>query len=166
MKKLRNILGSTLTVALLGSIMAGCADNNAANNTQNGKENNVPASQQTTATVEVQPSQQTTGTETTNVSYKDGSYTATGSYGTPGGVEDLKVTVTLKDGKITEASFAGTPKGPISKKLQDKFNEGFKEMVVGKPVNGLALGVVNGSSLTPKGFMDALEKIKSEAAKA
>lgn len=154
MKKLRNILGSTLTVALLGSMMAGCADNNAANNAQNGKENGTPASQQTT------------GTDTTNVSYKDGSYTAAGSYNTPGGVEDLKVTVVLKDGKITDASFAGTPKGPISKKLQDKFNEGFKEMVVGKPVNSLALGVVNGSSLTPKGFMDALEKIKGEAAKA
>jgi hypothetical protein len=48
--------------------------------------------------------------------------------------------------------------------MQGKFKEGFEEAVVGKPLDEIALTVVNGSSLTPKGFMDALTKVKLEAA--
>jgi hypothetical protein len=36
-------------------------------------------------------------------------------------------------------------------------------MVVGKNISELQLTKVSGSSLTPQGFMDALEKIKAEA---
>ena len=47
--------------------------------------------------------------------------------------------------------------------MQGNFKAGFSELVVGKPVDQVSLSVVNGSSLTPKGFMDALAKIKAEA---
>ncbi len=36
-------------------------------------------------------------------------------------------------------------------------------VVVGKKIDEVQLTKVAGSSLTPKGFMDALEKVKTEA---
>ncbi|KXK09170.1 MAG: hypothetical protein UZ21_OP11001000228 [Microgenomates bacterium OLB22] len=48
--------------------------------------------------------------------------------------------------------------------MQGLFAEGYKTQVVGKSIDELKLDVVNGSSLTPKGFEDALQKIKTEAA--
>ncbi len=102
-------------------------------------------------------------TQTSQAQYKDGSYEATGKYQNPQSVEDLDVKITLKDGVVTAADFTGTPDNPTTKLMHDKFREGYKAEVVGKSIDEISLGVVNGSSLTPKGFMDALEKIKTEA---
>ncbi len=96
-------------------------------------------------------------------SYKDGTYEEIGNYTSPNGKEEVDVTITLKDGIVASAEFTGKATHEISKKMQGQFKEGFKEEVVGKSINDVALTVVNGSSLTPKGFMDALNKIKQEA---
>ncbi len=96
--------------------------------------------------------------------YKDGTYEATGNYTSPAQKEEVDITITLKDGVVTDATFAGKAVNETSKKMQGKFKEGFEEAVVGKPLDEIALTVVNGSSLTPKGFMDALTKVKLEAA--
>jgi uncharacterized protein with FMN-binding domain len=96
--------------------------------------------------------------------YADGSYSATGGYTSPGGAESVDVSLTLKDGVITVAAFKGNAQRPISVKMQGQFAAGFTEQVVGKSIDQLSLSVVNGSSLTPKGFMDAVTKIKLEAA--
>lgn len=95
--------------------------------------------------------------------YKDGTYSAVGVYRSPAGGEQVDVTLTLKDGVVTDATFQGEATNPKSVMLQGKFGEGFKEEVVGKNIDELSLSVVNGSSLTPLGFMDAVEKIKAEA---
>jgi uncharacterized protein with FMN-binding domain len=96
-------------------------------------------------------------------SYKDGTYEAIGEYTNPASREELNVTVTLKDGVITAASFTGTPDNATTTRMQTNFRNGFEEVVVGKSLDEVALTVVNGSSLTPKGFMDALNKVKAEA---
>ena len=95
--------------------------------------------------------------------YKDGTYSATGNYTSPAGAEEVAITITLKDDVITAAEFDGKATHPTSRKMQDKFDAGFQEVVVGKAIDGLSLTVVNGSSLAPKGFMSALEKVKAEA---
>lgn len=100
----------------------------------------------------------------TNTStYKDGTYTQTGVYNSPAGGESVTVSVTLKDGVVTNSTFKGSATNKASINNQGKFAAGFSGVVVGQPVDSIALTVVNGSSLTPKGFMDALSKIKSEA---
>jgi hypothetical protein len=95
--------------------------------------------------------------------YADGTYSADGNYVSPAGAEEVGVTVVLDDGVITDATVESKATHPTSKKLQGMFIEGFKDLVVGKSIDEVSLSVVNGSSLAPKGFMDALAKIKAEA---
>lgn len=96
-------------------------------------------------------------------SFKDGTYDGVGNYKSPAGQEEVGVTVTVKNGEIITAEFTGKATNATSKLMQEKFKEGYTKEVVGKPLSDVKLTIVNGSSLTPKGFMDALEKIKSEA---
>lgn len=95
--------------------------------------------------------------------YRNGKYSAEGSYQSPAQLEKIGVEVTLADGVITDSVFTVEGKHPTSKMMQQKFSEGFKKLVVGKNIDEVSLTVVNGSSLTPKGFMDALSKIKKQA---
>ena len=105
----------------------------------------------------------TTPIITTTNHYKDGTYSATGNYGSPAGSESVDVSVTLVNNVVTDATFKGNGTNPATVFNQGHFKEGFKEKVVGKSIDDISLSVVNGSSLTPKGFMDALAKIKVEA---
>lgn len=95
--------------------------------------------------------------------YMDGSYEAEGDYKSPAGPESIDVSLTLKGDVVTAVSVTGTSESGKSQKYIDQFVAGVQTVVVGKPLSELSLGVVNGSSLTPKGFMDALAKIKAEA---
>ncbi len=95
--------------------------------------------------------------------YKDGTYDAMGSYVSPAGPESVNISLTLEDGVIVNATFQGNATASRSQVMQSQFSAGFKEAVIGKSINDLSLTVVNGSSLTPKGFMEAVKKIQAEA---
>ncbi len=108
----------------------------------------------------------TSAVDTTPVvinTYKDGTYSAVGVYSAPSGSEDLSVSVTLKNNIINDATVTNIAKNDISKKLQDMFISGYKAVVIGQDINTVKLNKVSGSSLTPKGFNDALDKIKLQA---
>lgn len=96
--------------------------------------------------------------------YADGTFAAAGTYRSPAGSEEVHISLTLKHGIVAVATYQGTATNPKSVKFQEMFGQGFQEAVVGKSIDSLNLTVVNGSSLTPMGFMDALSKIKAEAA--
>lgn len=96
--------------------------------------------------------------------YKGGSYSADGTYQTPGGGESIGVSVTLSDdGTITDAT--ATPEGKTgeSQEFQSKFVSGFKSQVVGKKIDEVSLSRVAGSSLTPNGFNNAIDDIQDQA---
>jgi len=95
--------------------------------------------------------------------YKDGTYTATGSYSYHSGTEAVEVTVTIESGVVTEAQVVSLAKAPTSKTMQADFIANFEPMVVGKNIDEVKLGKVSGSSLTGIGFNAALEDIKSQA---
>lgn len=95
--------------------------------------------------------------------YKDGTYSAIGVYTAPSGPEQVAVSITLKGNIITDATVTNTAKADISKKLQDMFIGGYKTYVVGQNIDTVKLNKISGSSLTPKGFNDALDKIKLQA---
>ncbi len=95
--------------------------------------------------------------------YKDGVYTQLGTYKSPAGPEEIEVKLTLKKDIIVEAEVTVKAENKISKAKQDAFVANYKEMVVGKNIKDLSLGKVAGASLTPKGFNDAVEKIKGAA---
>ena len=94
---------------------------------------------------------------------KDGTYSATGNYVSPGGSESVLVTLMLKDDIVTDAVVTGNANNPTSKNWQVRFVSNVKGEVVGKKLDAIQLDVVSGSSLTPVGFMDALAKIKVQA---
>ncbi len=97
------------------------------------------------------------------VAYKDGIYAHVGDYKSPAGPEQIDVKLTLKNGVIIESEVTPKATMPISKMKQEAFAKGYKTSVVGKSIKDLQLGKIAGSSLTPKGFNDAVEKIKAEA---
>lgn len=105
------------------------------------------------------PNQETGATS----EYKDGTYTAQGNYISPGGEEIVGVSVTIENGIITDSTFTVMAERPTSVTMQENFAGGYKALVVGKNIDEVQLTKVAGSSLTPGGFMDALEKIKTQA---
>jgi uncharacterized protein with FMN-binding domain len=94
--------------------------------------------------------------------YADGTYTATGVYGNL--PSSIGVTVTLHKGLITAVRVTPHATNPTSRDLQDRFAEAIPALVVGKPIDDVRVSRVAGSSGTPIGFNDAIEKIKAQAA--
>lgn len=99
----------------------------------------------------------------TIASFKNGVYTVIGNYVSPAGPETIGVTVTLSNGIVTDAVVEPHAIAPISQKLQGEFIAGFKQYVIGKKIDEVNVGKVSGSSLTPKGFNDAIDKIEAQA---
>ena len=102
-------------------------------------------------------------TITKTLVYKNGVYSVVGDYISPGGAEQIGVEITLKDDVIVDAKVESKAFRPNSVKFQGQFRSGFSQLVIGKNIDEVYLDKVSGSSLTPKGFNDALEKIKTEA---
>jgi hypothetical protein len=95
--------------------------------------------------------------------YEDGIYEVTGQYVSPGGDEEIGVSVTLVNDVITDVEVEPRATRPISVNMQTIFNENYEQFVMGKNIDEVQLDKVSGSSLTPKGFNDAIEKVKSQA---
>lgn len=96
--------------------------------------------------------------------YVDGSYTQTGSYQNPAGGDSITVTLTVDDDVVTALTVLGNATNPTTKNYQSLFISGIPSLVVGKSLDSLgSLGPVNGSSLTPNGFNQALAAIKASA---
>ncbi|MFK4836222.1 hypothetical protein ACI3KY_10885 [Microbacterium sp. ZW T2_14] len=146
--------GAALTAVAGIALLAGCAPG--------ASEAEEPATAETTDTSE--------GTDTGSGSsgsgsYADGTYTADGSYATPESVETIAVTVTLEDDVITAVEVTGDPQKRESEQYQGQFIGGIADVVVGQDIDDVQVSRVAGSSLTSGGFNDAIETIKSEAAK-
>lgn len=95
--------------------------------------------------------------------YKDGTYSAVGSYTSPGGQEEVNVSLTVKNGVVTDSVFTASSPRPISNGFMQKVAANYKPLVIGKKLADLQLGAVSGSSLTPMGFNDAVAKIRVQA---
>lgn len=103
------------------------------------------------------------GVATATISYKDGTYDATGSYQTPGGTESVDVSLTLKGDVITDVTVTGSGSDGDTEFYQNKFISNYKSSVVGKDIDTVRLSRVAGSSLTSGGFNKAIESIKQDA---
>jgi hypothetical protein len=95
--------------------------------------------------------------------YKNGSYSATGSYESPGGTEKITIRVSLQSGVITDTSATSGAIDGEGQEYQNDFIRGYKQQVVGKSIDSLSLSRVSGSSLTSQGFNDAISQIKQQA---
>jgi hypothetical protein len=95
--------------------------------------------------------------------YKNGTYSATGFYMSPGGPDKLNVTLTIANDVVTDATVTQAAGDNTSVKYQEKFISGYKQYVIGQKIDTLNLTKVSGASLTPIGFNDALAQIKVKA---
>lgn len=95
--------------------------------------------------------------------YKDGTYSADGTYVSPNGTETVGVQLTLAAGTVKDVQITQHPSNPNTRKFQGEFAGGIAAQVVGKDIDELNVSKVAGSSLTSGGFNKALEQIKSEA---
>ena len=91
--------------------------------------------------------------------YTDGDYTAEGAYGK----KSIIVNVKLDNDKINQVTVTPNTTIPRSLKLQTSFAAAISDEVVGRSIDEVHLDKLAGSSLTTKGFNDALKKIKIEA---
>ena len=95
--------------------------------------------------------------------YKNGTYSATGTYNSPAGLENVGVSLTITDDVVTSATVTNMAGDRTSSHYQNAFIGGYKTLVVGKNIDTIKLSRVSGSSLTPAGFNSALAQIKGEA---
>lgn len=98
-----------------------------------------------------------------SVAYKDGSYSATGSYSSPGGRESIDINLTLQNGAITAVFAKTNPAERESEEYQNMFLSAYKDLVIGKKISDIRLDRVSGSSLTSQGFNSAIEQIRTKA---
>lgn len=96
--------------------------------------------------------------------YPDGTYTAIGTYEPHGFPTDIEVVVQLENDSIVASDVTLKSNNPTSIRVTKKFLDNYKPMVIGKPIQRLELGAISGSSLTPKGYNQALRKIETYAA--
>jgi hypothetical protein len=160
--------GSKVGLAIIGIIVIAFIGIVAYQSTQNQTQNQTQNTAQSTPAVtsgnaagtseEAQPS-----AAAQESAYKDGTYTVVGNYTSPGGQEELGVTLTLASGVVVDSQVEVKATRPISKERQTDFANNYESEVVGKNIDEISLGKVSGSSLSPKGFNDAVEKVKSQA---
>lgn len=93
----------------------------------------------------------------------DGTYTVTGGYQSPNGPETVVVTVSIADGIVTSASVQPQATNSTSSRYQGQFAGGIADEVVGKPLTQVEVTRVAGSSLTGRGFNEAMDQIRQEA---
>lgn len=95
--------------------------------------------------------------------YKDGTYSAVGTYG--GLPSHLTVTVNLQQGLISHVEVKTHATDPTSLDYQRNFAAAVPAVVEGKSLKDAKVGKLAGASGCPIGFNDALDQIRKQAAK-
>lgn len=94
--------------------------------------------------------------------YRDGEYTATGWYGSLPSHHD--VTLTVEDDTVMAVEITTPAEDETSLGYQQRFATALPEAIVGRNLDDLAVDRLAGSSGCSEGFMNALAKIKYDAA--
>lgn len=98
--------------------------------------------------------------------YRDGQFTAVGTYTTPGGKEEeIGVTLTLANSVITSFEVDTSMTEGLPQVFQDNVKKALisENLVAGKDIDELVISTISGSSLSPWGFNDAVDQIKEQA---
>lgn len=151
-----------LVAAAMGALLVGCTPETGSGDGA-ASSSRAAASRRSVASAGTASSAASSVAAMERGAYKDGTYTADGTYRSPAGAESVSVTLTLEDGIVTAAEFTGDATNQKSIAMQKAFSEGYEASVVGKSLDEVSVAVVNGSSLTGKGFMEAVTAIKAEA---
>lgn len=128
-----------------------------------GSKTTTPSTDTTTNTTTPSTPDTTSAPAADTQAYTDGTYAATGSYTSPGGTEAIKISITIQADTVTATSAQGLANDRDAEVYQQSFIEGYKSLVIGKKLDSISLSRVSGSSLTSRGFNNALNQIKDQA---
>ncbi|TDK28244.1 hypothetical protein E2F48_00125 [Arthrobacter crusticola] len=153
----KRVLHALAAASLLG--VAGCAGTAPSPGSEPAGETASSAAPEAPASAEPTEAAPAASDQT----YEDGEFTQVGSYVSPGGTEEIGVTLTLEKDVVTAVTTEPMPSNPTAKLYQERFSGGIQEEIVGKKLDELKVDKVAGSSLTSGGFAEATDLIKSEA---
>jgi len=157
-----NKLSASFLAMMLLLVISACSGPEATTNP-------TPATPPSSTTPPAAPTptpQATTETQatTTPVVIADGTYTTKGNYRSPAQSEDVEFTFTIKDNTVEGVELSKGSTIPMSQKYQGLFTEGIKKEIIGKKLSEIGtFDRVNGSSLTSKGFNQAMTELKQKA---
>ncbi len=106
----------------------------------------------------------TADSTTSGEAYTDGTYTAEGSYSSPGGEESIEVELTVSGDVVTAVTVTPEATSGNAQRFQEQFASAISDEVVGQDLSDLSVDKVSGSSLTGGGFNEALDQIRADAA--
>ena len=95
--------------------------------------------------------------------YRNGTYAANGSFSTPGGTEQIGVTLSITNDTVTASSITHLAVNGTSMSYENNFIANYKPFVVGKKLKDLSLSKISSASLTPIGFNNATDSIRAQA---
>jgi hypothetical protein len=105
-----------------------------------------------------------TGSQMNATVYRNGTYTATGGYLTPARTSHtVKLTITVENDIIIASSIQYDGKDGYSNPNQERFDNTYKEQVIGASLREIRLSRVGAASLTSQAFNDAIVDITEEA---
>jgi uncharacterized protein with FMN-binding domain len=145
------IAAATATTVSVAAIIAGCS----------GDSSDDPAAPVTPSSTA--PATTTARPSASPLRYRDGYYQAKGWYG--GLPSNIHVALTLRTGRITDVQVTANATDPTSLDHQERFADAVPDVVVGRPIDEVRVSRLAGSSGTPEGFNDAIEKIKDQASR-
>ncbi|MGF6822602.1 uncharacterized protein with FMN-binding domain [Microbacterium sp. ZKA21] len=93
--------------------------------------------------------------------YADGTYEATGWYGSLPSHQD--VTLTIEGDVVTDVTVTTPAEDPTSLGHQERFADAIGEEIIGRDLDDIAIDRLAGASGCSKGFMNALAEIKAGA---
>jgi len=102
-------------------------------------------------------------TQSSASAYKDGTYSTVAKYMSPGGPDQISVSITIAKNVVTAANVISGAGDNTSQIHQDRFISGYKPYVIGQPISTLNLSRVSGASLTTAAFDNALNQIRTQA---
>jgi Sec7-like guanine-nucleotide exchange factor len=152
--------GSVIFVAILVIFFSSGILNSNTNKTTNQevKVENLPVTTTTNTTATPATTQPSNSTK-----YKNGVYSTNGEYNSPAGKESITVKLTIANDVVSASEVTNLATNPRSLRYQNDFKSGLTEKVVGKKLDDISVGDINGSSLTGEGFNLAVASIKNTA---
>jgi uncharacterized protein with FMN-binding domain len=165
MKTSSKILAVVVIVAIVAFFVYGY-DSRTTTTSTNGQITNVQVDNtpvQNENNTNTTPTKPTSKPVTSTSKYKDGSYSVTTQYMSPGGLDNLGVTLAIAKDKITSVSIQNGASDRTSANYQNRFSSGIQSAVIGQNLASLSIDVVSGASLTSNSFNDALSQIRAQA---
>ncbi len=95
---------------------------------------------------------------------RDGTWTGTGTYESPGGPQELDVRATFRQGTVVRVDVLPAATNATSRRFQERFADAVAGEVVGLPVDEVHVDRLAGSSGTGAGFMQAVTQAALAAA--